>query len=230
MPNQVWFITGSSRGFGHALVSAALKAGDSVVATARRPDQVAEFINQYADRVLPVALDVTDVVAVHAALQAAVNRFGRIDVLVNNAGFANVSPIERTTDEDFHTHFETNFRGVYNVSQAAIPILREQAGGMVVQFSIRGQQGRENPGLAPYQADKFAVDGFSRCLASETAAFRIKVVVVEPSGSATDRAESSMTVETVPAEYENTVGALVRSCGRVVLPAIPYGRPRFLSA
>ena len=167
--------------------------------------------------------------AVHAALETAVKRFGHIDVLVNNAGFANVSPIERTTDEDFHTHFETNFRGVYNVSQAALPILREQAGGMV-QFSIRGQQGRENPGLAPYQADKFAVDGFSRCLASETAAFRIKVLVVEPSGSATDRAESSMTVETVPAEYENTVGALVRSCGRVVLPAIPYGWPRFLSA
>src|SRR5215469_4453812 len=116
MLNQVWFITGSSRGFGRALVSAALKAGDSVVATARRPDQVAEFINQYADRVLPVALDVTDVVAVHAALQAAVNRFGRIDVLVNNAGYANVSPIETTTDEDFRTQFETNFWGVYNVS------------------------------------------------------------------------------------------------------------------
>ena len=183
MLNQVWFMTGSSRGFGRALVSAALKAGDSVVATARRPDQVAEFINQYADRVLPVALDVTDVVAVHAALQAAVNRFGRIDVLVNNAGYANVSPIETTTDEDFRTQFETNFWGVYNVSKAAIPIMRSQGGGTVVQFSSLGGRVERNPGVASYQAAKFAVDGFSRCLAIETAGFGIKVLVVEPSGS-----------------------------------------------
>ena len=95
MPNQILFITGSSRGFGRALVSAALKAGDSVVATAHRPDQLAEFVDQYGDRVLPVALDVTDVAAVHAALQTAVNRFGRIDVLVNNAGYTNVSRLRQ---------------------------------------------------------------------------------------------------------------------------------------
>lgn len=210
MPNQIWFITGSSRGFGRALVSAALKAGDSVVATARRPDQLAEFVEQYGDRVLPVALDVTDVAAVHAALKTAVNRFGCIDVLVNNAGFANVSPIERTTDEDFRAQFETNFWGVYNVSKAAIPILRAQGKGTVVQFSSVGGRVGGNPGLASYQAAKFAGDGFSRCLATETAAFGIKVLVVEPSGFATDWAGSSMTVQTVPAEYETTVGALLR--------------------
>jgi NAD(P)-dependent dehydrogenase (short-subunit alcohol dehydrogenase family) len=210
MANQIWFITGSSRGFGRALVSAALQAGDSVVATARRKDQLAEFTEKYGDRVLPVALDVTDAAAVHTALQAAVDRFGRIDVLVNNAGYANVSPIETTTEEDFRAQFETNFWGVYNVSKAAIPILRSQGGGTVLQFSSIGGRVGGASGIASYQAAKFAVDGFSRCLVAETAPFGIKVLVVEPSGFATDWAGSSMTVQKWPAEYENTVGALDR--------------------
>ena len=210
MAKQIWFITGSSRGFGRALVSAALEAGDSVVATARRPGQLAEFTEKYPERVLPVALDVTDVAAIDAALQTAVNRFGRIDVLVNNAGYANVSPIETTTEGDFRTQFETNFWGVYNVSKAAISILRSQGGGTVVQFSSIGGRVGATPGLASYQAAKFAVDGFSRCLATETAGFGIKVLVVEPSGFATDWAGSSMTVPAFPVEYENTVGALAR--------------------
>ncbi|HEX8894697.1 MAG TPA: SDR family NAD(P)-dependent oxidoreductase [Terriglobales bacterium] len=129
------------------LVSAALKAGDSVVATARRPDQLAEFVEQYGDRVFPVALDVTDVAAVHAALQTAVNRFGRIVVVVNNAGFANVSPIERTTDEDFRTQFDTNFWGVYNVSKAAIPILRAQGEARWCSFHLWAAGSGEIPGL-----------------------------------------------------------------------------------
>ena len=210
MPNQIWFITGSSRGFGRALVSAALKAGDSVVATARRPEQAAEFVQGYGDRAFPVALDVTDAAAVRAALQAAVRRFGRIDVLVNNAGYANISPIETTPEEDFRAQFETNFWGVYNVTRTAIPILRSQGGGTVVQFSSIGGRVGASPGLASYQAAKFAVDGFSRCLATETAPFGIKVLVVEPSGFATDWAGPSMTVHTIPAEYENTVGGLLR--------------------
>ena len=121
---QVWFITGSSRGFGRALVSAALEAGDSVVATARHPEQLAQLAEQYGERVVAVALDVTDTAAARSALQAAVDRFGRIDVLVNNAGYANVSPIETGSDEDFRAQFETNFWGVYNVTKPAIPILR----------------------------------------------------------------------------------------------------------
>ena len=210
MANQIWFITGSSRGFGRALVSAALQAGDSVVATARRPDQLEEFTEKYPDRVLPVALDVTDATAVHAALQAAVKRFGRIDVLVNNAGYSNLSPIETTTEEDFRTQFETNFFGVYNVSKAAIPILRSQGGGIVVQFSSIGGRVGGSPGITSYQAAKFAVDGFSRSLATETAPFGIKILVVEPSGFATDWAGSSMTAQKIPAEYENTIGAFNR--------------------
>jgi NAD(P)-dependent dehydrogenase (short-subunit alcohol dehydrogenase family) len=132
MSSQIWFITGSSRGFGRALATAALEAGDSVVATARRPEQLAELVKQYGDRVFPVALDVTDPAAAVAAVQAAVSRFGRLDVVVNNAGYANVSPIETTSEEDFRTQFETNFWGVYNVSKAALPTLRSQGHGIVV--------------------------------------------------------------------------------------------------
>ncbi|QAY73606.1 SDR family NAD(P)-dependent oxidoreductase [Agromyces protaetiae] len=202
---QTWFITGSSRGFGRALVQAALDAGDSVVATARTPEQLDEFVTEYGDRVLPVALDVTDPAAVDSALAAGLERFGRLDVVVNNAGYANVAPIETGDVADFRTQFETNFWGVYHVSRAVIPIFRAQGGGVVVQFSSIGGRVGGSPGIASYQAAKFAVDGFSRVLAAETAPFGIKVVVIEPSGFATDWAGSSMQVEDFPAEYGDTI-------------------------
>ncbi|MGQ4445053.1 SDR family NAD(P)-dependent oxidoreductase, partial [Streptomyces violaceoruber] len=116
---QVWFVTGSSRGLGRALVTAVLDAGDLVVATARRPEQLDDLVKRYGDdRVHPVALDVTDGTGAREAVDAAINRFGCIDVLVNNAGYANVSPIETTDEADFRTQFETNFWGVYNVTRA----------------------------------------------------------------------------------------------------------------
>ncbi|MFZ0001871.1 MAG: SDR family NAD(P)-dependent oxidoreductase, partial [Trebonia sp.] len=177
---QVWFITGSSRGFGRALVQAVLDAGDLVVATARRPGQLAEFTQEYGDRVLPLALDVTDEAAVRDAVSAAVERFGRLDVVVNNAGYANVAPIETGDEEDFRAQFETNFWGVYNVSKAVTPLLRAQGGGTIVQFSSVGGRVGGSPGIASYQAAKFAVDGFSRVLAVETAPFGVQVMVVEP--------------------------------------------------
>jgi len=205
---QTWFITGSSRGFGRALVRAALEAGDQVAATARKPEQLDDLVAEFGDRVHPIALDVTDAAAAAHALAEAHTRFGRLDVIVNNAGYSNVSPIETTTDEDFRTQFETNFWGVYNVSKAAIPLLREQGGGVVMQFSSVGGRVGGSPGIASYQAAKFAIDGFSRVLQVETAPFGVKVLVVEPSGFATDWAGSSMTVREVPAEYEQTVGAM----------------------
>jgi NAD(P)-dependent dehydrogenase (short-subunit alcohol dehydrogenase family) len=152
---QVWFITGSSRGFGRALVQAVLDAGDLVVATARRPEQLAEFTRQYGDRVLPLALDVTDESAVRDAVSAATGRFGRLDVVVNNAGYANVAPIETGDEKDFRTQFETNFWGVYTVSKAVIPQLRAQGGGTIVQFSSVGGRVGGSPGIASYQAAKF---------------------------------------------------------------------------
>ncbi|WP_431246945.1 SDR family NAD(P)-dependent oxidoreductase [Leifsonia xyli] len=142
---QTWFITGSSRGFGRALVVAALRAGDRVAATARRPEQLDDLVAEYGDRILPLALDVTDSARAGAALREAQQRFGRIDVIVNNAGYANVSPIETTDDADFRTQFETNFWGVYNVSKAAIPLLRAQGGGLVIQFSSVGDVSAARP-------------------------------------------------------------------------------------
>jgi NAD(P)-dependent dehydrogenase (short-subunit alcohol dehydrogenase family) len=207
---QVWFITGSSRGFGRALVTAALAAGDRVVATARRPEQLEEFTREYGERVLPLALDVTDAAAVQAAVSAAVARFGRLDVVVNNAGYANLAPVETGDETDFRTQFETNFWGVYHVSRAVIPHLREQGGGIIVQFSSVGGRVGGSPGIASYQAAKFAVDGFSRVLAVETAPFGVQVMVVEPSGFDTDWAGSSMTIHDIPADYDATIGAMHR--------------------
>jgi NAD(P)-dependent dehydrogenase (short-subunit alcohol dehydrogenase family) len=207
---QIWFVTGSSRGFGRALVRAALQAGDLVAATARQPGQLDDLRAEFGDRVLPMALDVTDADAARTAITTAREHFGRLDVIVNNAGYANVSAIETTTDEDFRAQFETNFWGVYNVSKAAIPVLREQGGGLVMQFSSVGGRVGGSPGIASYQAAKFAIDGFSRVLAAETAPFGVQVIVVEPSGFRTDWAGSSMIIRDIPEEYAQTVGAINR--------------------
>ncbi len=207
---STWFITGSSRGLGRALVEAALDAGHQVVATARKPDQLQDLAAAHADALLAVALDVTDPTAAGAALKAGVERFGGIDVVVNNAGYSNLSSIELGTEEDFRAQFETNFWGVYNVSRAAIPLLRAQGAGTIVQFSSIGGRVGGSPGIASYQAAKFAVDGFSRVLAVETAPFGVRVIVVEPSGFATDWAGSSMTVHEIGADYEQTIGEMHR--------------------
>ena len=213
MKTQIWFITGSSRGFGRALAVAALEAGDSVVATARRPEQLADLAQQYGNRVLSVALDVTDPVGARAAIDAAIARFGRIDVVVNNAGYANIAPIETAPEEDFRRQFETNFWGVYNVSMAALPVLRAQGSGTIVQFSSMGGRVGGTAGLGSYQAAKFAVDGFTRVLQTETSAFGVRCIVVEPGGFATDWAGASMEIQDIPLAYQATVGAMARVMG-----------------
>jgi NAD(P)-dependent dehydrogenase (short-subunit alcohol dehydrogenase family) len=220
---HTWFITGSSRGFGRALVVAALAAGDQVVATARRPEQLADLLESGGDRLLPLALDVTDSAAASAALAAGIERFGRLDVVVNNAGYANLAPIETGDDDDFRAQFETNFWGLYNVSKAAIPHLRRQGGGLIVQFSSVGGRVGGSPGIASYQAAKFAVDGFTRVLAAETAPFGIRTMVVEPSGFATDWAGSSMTIHDIPNDYDATIGEMQRRVR--ANPAGPAGDP-----
>ncbi|MFJ9348677.1 SDR family NAD(P)-dependent oxidoreductase [Streptomyces sp. NPDC101237] len=223
MSTDTWFITGSSRGFGRDLAIAALEAGDNVVATARRPAGLDDLVEKYGDRVLPVALDVTDRAAAEAGLRAAVERFGRVDVVVNNAGYANLGAVETTPEDDFRRQFDTNFWGVYHVSTAALPILRAQGGGTLVQFSSIGGRVGGTPGLGSYQAAKFAVDGFTRVLAAETAPFGIRCLVVEPSGFATDWAGSSMRIPEVAPEYDATVGEMVRLLGGAVAAA---GDPR----
>jgi NAD(P)-dependent dehydrogenase (short-subunit alcohol dehydrogenase family) len=220
---QVWFVTGSSRGFGRALVRAALEAGDLVAATARRPEQLADLSAEYGDSIHLIALDVTDAAAAASAIAEARGHFGRLDVIVNNAGYANVSPIETTADADFRAQFETNFWGVYNVSKAAIPVLREQGGGLIMQFSSVGGRVGGSPGIASYQAAKFAIDGFSRVLQAETAPFGVKVIVVEPSGFSTDWAGSSMIIRDIPEAYAQTVGAV--NTGLRQNPDGPAGDP-----
>jgi NAD(P)-dependent dehydrogenase (short-subunit alcohol dehydrogenase family) len=205
---QIWFITGSSRGLGRSLVRAALDAGDRVAATARQPAQLEDLLAEYGERIHTIALDVTDAQAARSAIADAHRHFGRLDVIVNNAGYANISPIETADDEDFRAQFETNFWGVYHVSKAAIPVLREQGGGLVMQISSVGGRVGGSPGIASYQAAKFAIDGFSRVLRAETAPFGVKVIVVEPSGFRTDWAGSSMTVHDIPEAYAPTVGTM----------------------
>jgi len=201
-------VTGSSRGLGRALVQTALAAGDRVAATARRPEQLEDLVARFGDRIAPIRLDVTDPAAARAALAEARERFGRIDVLVNNAGYANVAPIETADDADVREQFETNFWGVYNVTKAALPLLREQKGGLVIQISSMGGRVGGSPGIASYQAAKFAIDGFSRVLRAEAAPFGVRVLVVEPSGLRTDWAGASMSVQEVPEAYAETVGAM----------------------
>ena len=221
---QTWFITGSSRGIGRELVTAALAAGHRVVATARKPEQLKSLIAGHEETAIAVALDVTDPAAVHNALEAGVEKFGRLDVIVNNAGYADLAPIESDSDEHFRTQFETNFFGAYYVSKAAIPVFRAQGGGLLIQFSSVGGRVGGSPGIGSYQAAKFALDGFTRVLAAETAPFGIRTLVVEPSGFATDWAGSSMTVQDIPADYDSTIGVMQRRVR--ANPAGPAGDPK----
>jgi NAD(P)-dependent dehydrogenase (short-subunit alcohol dehydrogenase family) len=207
--SKTWLITGSSRGLGRDLVHAALGVGDRVVATARRASDLRELSERYGDRVRTVDLDVTDASAARAAVAVATKAFGRLDVVVNNAGYANVNSIEDLPEDDFRRQFETNFFGVYNVTRAALPVLREQRAGHIVQISsVGGRVG--TPGVGSYQAAKWAVGGFSEVLAEEVGPLGIRVTVIEPGGMRTDWAGSSMRIDHVRPEYQATVGALGR--------------------
>ena len=206
--SKVWLITGSSRGFGRSLAEAVLARGDQLIATARKTEQIADLAASYGSRVRLVQLDVTQYEQAEAAVKAAFEAFGRLDVLVNNAGYGNVSSIEETTIEDFRAQVETNFWGVVNVTKAALPMLREQGYGHIVQFSsIGGRSGA--PGLAPYQAAKWAVEGFSEVLSKEVGPLGLKVTLVEPGGFRTDWAGSSMRHLEPREEYKETVGSLL---------------------
>lgn len=206
--SKVWLITGSSRGLGRALTEAVLAAGDRVVATSRNPADLRDLADRHGDHVRAVALDVTDTAAAQAAVRTAVTEFGRLDVLVNNAGYANSSPFEETPDDDFRAQVETNFYGVVNVTKAALPVLHEQGAGHIVQISSIGGRVGGTPGLAAYQAAKFAVAGFSEVLHNEVAPLGIKVTIVEPGAFRTDWGGSSMRIPQVGPGYEQTVGRM----------------------
>jgi len=205
MPS-VFLISGASRGLGRAIVTAALQAGHRVVAGVRTPGSLAELESAHPDQLLVVPLDVTDAGAAQAAVTATIEWFGRLDVLVNNAGYANVGSIEDVAFDDFRAQLDTNLLGVVRLTQAALPVLREQASGHIIQVSSVG--GRlATPGLGAYQTAKWAVGGFSSVLAAEVAPLGINVTVLEPGGMRTDWAGSSMRVDAIRPEYQPTVGA-----------------------
>jgi NAD(P)-dependent dehydrogenase (short-subunit alcohol dehydrogenase family) len=207
---RTWLITGASRGFGRHLAEAVLETGDQVVATARRPEQLDDLVARHGERIRAVALDVTDAAAAVRAVKEATGAFGRLDVVVNNAGYANSAPIEEMAEDDFRAQIETNLFGVVNVTRAALPVLRAQRSGMFVQFSSIGGRVGGTPGMGAYQAAKFGVEGFSEVLASEVAPFGVQVVIVEPGAFRTDWQGSSMEIHPVGPGYEETVGVINR--------------------
>jgi len=207
--SKVWLITGSSRGFGRSLAEAVLAKGDQLIATARKTEQLADLADRYGSQVHIVQLDVNKYDQAEAAIKAAFDIFGRLDVLVNNAGYGNVSSVEETSMEDFRAQVETNLWGVINVTKAALPLLREQGFGHIVQFSsIGGRTGA--PGLGPYQTAKWAVEGFSEVLSKEVSPLGLKVTLIEPGGFRTDWAGSSMQHIEPRDEYKDTVGGLLK--------------------
>ncbi|WP_422735570.1 oxidoreductase [Micromonospora sp. WMMD729] len=206
--SKTWLITGSSRGLGRELAEAVLRAGHRLVATARRPEQLDDLVDAYGDRVRAVALDVTDASAARAAVGVAVQAFGRVDVVVNNAGYADVASIEDMPEDDFRAQVDANFHGVVNVTRAALPTMREQGGGHIIQISsVGGRVG--GPGLSAYQSAKWAVGGFSEVLAKEVAPFGIKVTVAEPGGMRTNWAGSSMTTLPISDPYKPVIEPVV---------------------
>ncbi len=205
---KVWFVTGSSRGFGAELVRAVLARGDRLVATARHPEQLRALVDSHDDRARVFALDVTDAEAAVAAVEFAVAEFGRIDVVVNNAGYANSAAIEEMEPGDFRAQIEANLFGVVNVTRAALPVLRKQRSGVFVQFSSVGGRVGGTPGMGAYQTAKFAVEGFSEVLANEVRPFGVNVIIVEPGAFRTDWQGSSMTMREPGPDYRDTVGRI----------------------
>ena len=206
--SKVWLITGSSRGFGRALAEAVLAEGHNLVATARNPAQLADLVERYGDQVRTVALDVTDARAAGNAIKAAVDAFGQLDVLVNNAGYGDVGSIEDTSLADFRTQIETNPLGVINLTKAAIPLMRKQRSEHIIQVS--SVDGRLAPGREAYAAAKAGVGAFSEVLAKEVGPLGIKVTIVESGGFRTDFACTSTTIRDSHSEYDSTVGAMAR--------------------
>lgn len=184
------FITGASRGFGKIWAEAFLKRGDKVVATVRDLNSLNDLVKQYGNAILPIQLDVNDRAADFAAIKQAKDHFGRIDVLINNAGFGLFGAVEETTEKQARDQMETNFFGLLWLSQAVLPVMREQGSGHIIQLSsVLGLV--TLPVLGLYNASKFAVEGLSETLAAEVKGFGIKISLIEPNGFATDWAGAS---------------------------------------
>ena len=200
MTQKVWFITGTSRGFGRVWAEAALARGDRVAATARDLKSLAPLVERYQERVAAIALDVTDRAAVSRAITETHQRFGRIDIAVNNAGYGLFGTIEEVSEEHARAQIETNLFGALWVTQAVLPIMRAQGSGHILQVSSIGGV-NAFPTVGMYHASKWGLEGFSQSLAQEVADFGIKVTLIEPGGYATDWGGSSAVRSTEMSEY-----------------------------
>jgi NAD(P)-dependent dehydrogenase (short-subunit alcohol dehydrogenase family) len=203
---RVWFITGTSSGLGRAIAQAALDHGDRVVATARSTDRIADLEREFADRVVALPLDVTDPDQARAAIDAAVAAFGHIDVVVNNAGYGVLGALEELSDDELRRQFETNLFGALQVTRAALPQLRRQRSGHIVQLSSLSAT-VANPGESAYVGSKAALAGVSESLAKEVAHLGIRVTIVQPGPFRTDFAGRSLQKADPIDDYAESVGA-----------------------
>jgi NAD(P)-dependent dehydrogenase (short-subunit alcohol dehydrogenase family) len=202
---RTWFITGVSRGIGRAIAEAVLDAGDNLVGTVRHASQCADLTATHGNRACIVEADVTDTHGIGNAVDTALQRFGRIDVLVNNAGYTLLAGVEEATDEQIHHQFATNTFGVFAVTRAVLPTMRAQHGGLVVMISsVAGVSA--SPGLGYYAASKHAVEGFSESLCKEVAPHGIRVTLLEPGLFRTDTLGASLCASAQQDSYLDTVG------------------------
>jgi len=201
---KIWFITGSSRGLGRSLTEAVLAKGDFVAATARNPEQLKDLSEKYPDQIYAIKLDVTNHDQIYAAVDETIQKFGKIDVLVNNAGFGIIGAAEAFSEEQVRSQLETNLYAPIEITRAILPHMRKQRSGHILQISsVGGRVG--NAGLTMYQAAKFGLGGFSEALSKEVAPLGIKVTCVEPGGFRTDWAGDSMSYAPSVEGYETTV-------------------------
>ena len=200
---KTWFITGCSRGFGREWAIAALERGDRVAATARDTSTLDDLVEKYGDAILPIELDVTDRAADFEAVAAAHEKFGRLDIVVNNAGYGQFGFVEELSEDDFRNQIETNVFGAMWVTQAALPFLREQGSGHILQVSSIGGISAF-PNVGAYHASKWALEGFSQALAQEVADFGIHITLIEPGGFSTDWGGASAKHATAIPAYDET--------------------------
>ncbi len=219
MENKVWLITGTSKGFGKIWAEAALQRGDKVVATARNIDSLADLVTKYGDAVLPISLDVDSRDACFKVAQQAKAHFGKIDILISNAGFGHFGCIEEISETEARAQFETNVFGSLWIIQAVLPIMREQQSGHIMQVSSIGGV-TTFPTLGIYHASKWAVEGLCDSLAQEVAGFGIKVTLIEPSGYATEWGTASAKQSTSIEAYNGIKTALYQA-----FSGAPQGNP-----
>src|SRR5579862_1645488 len=209
--SKVWLVTGSASGLGRNIAKAVLESGARLMATARDPRRLDDLVEKYGDRMRTASLDVADEEAANAAVQAAVEAFGCLDVVVNNAGYGDIAPFEQLSPERFKALIDTNFYGVVYTTRAALPVMRKQRSGCILQISsVGGRLAR--PGSAGYHAAKWAVGGFTESIAQEVASFGVKVCALEPGGMRTNwGARANKDTPDLLPDYEPSVGAVVKA-------------------